>query len=87
MNEKSAKRIRKHVKIRNPGLILLLSEEYGQGIYDANPKQMYKKAKKLYKKKPFLQEEVLKLGVKVIQEEIAKEKSNDVNEPEHVSRP
>ena len=73
MNQKAATRIRKHVKIRNPGLLLLLSEEYGQEVYEENEKEIYKKAKKLYYKKPYLQDEVLKLGMQVVKEEQAKE--------------
>jgi len=77
MNQKSAKRIRKHVRARNPGLFLLLREEYGEEVLQETQDQIYKKAKRLYKKSPFLQNNILKLGMDVVRKEIEKEKLNE----------
>lgn len=73
MNGKTAKRIRKHVVARNPGLFYLLKEEYGEEVLKFETLKIYKLAKKLYKKKPFLKNVLITLGIKVIKEEIAKE--------------
>jgi len=75
MNGQTAKRIRKHIKARNPGMFFLLKEEYGEDVLQLESLSLYKKAKKLYKKSPFLQNNLLTLGMQVIQEEIAKEAS------------
>jgi NAD-dependent DNA ligase len=73
MNGQTAKRIRKHVVARNPGLFYLLKEEYGEEVLKLESIKIYKLAKKLYNKKPFLKNILLTLGIKVIQEEIEKE--------------
>ena len=73
MNGQTAKRIRKQVASRNPGMFYLLKEEYGEEVLKLETVKLYKKAKKLYKKSPFLQNNLLTLGMTVIKEEIAKE--------------
>lgn len=73
MNGKIAKRIRKHVQARNPGMFYLLKKEYGEEVLQEDTFHLYKKAKRLYKKSPFLRNKLLTLGMKVIQEEVAKE--------------
>lgn len=75
MNGQTAKRIRKQVESRNPGMYYLLKEEYGEGIFELNIKQIYNKAKRLYKKKPFLNSQVLRMGREIIEKEIEKEKN------------
>ncbi|MCK5613092.1 hypothetical protein KAR91_65065 [Candidatus Pacearchaeota archaeon] len=49
MNQKKVKWLRKLVSIRNPALLLLIRNKYGEETQGMDYHQLFKKAKKLYK--------------------------------------
>jgi hypothetical protein len=51
MNEKKAKWLRKLVYTRNPALLLLIRNKYGEQTQGMDYGRLYKKAKDLYKKR------------------------------------
>lgn len=53
MNQTAVKKIRKTINEKTTEVLLLIRKEYGKKTEDMNPRQVYKKCKKLYREGKF----------------------------------